>query len=136
MLKLREICLKFSMFCMVSIMLMLAWVIVGAVSEAPIVAGGSWFEYMVPLFAIWTTASCCSEMVAGKRSINNFIDMITTIIAIIVVIAALHFEISFESVKTAIISMKAPAIVTIFLALFVSVGNELIVNIITKGDKD
>lgn len=132
MLKIKDILRKVFVFGGFSILGLLIWVIIGAVNEAPVVAGASWFELSLGLFTVWMVAANVSEMLLGKSSLHNFIDMITIIIAIVITIAFLNFSISFDSLKIAILSMKAPVAVTIGLALFIAIGNELIAGLINK----
>lgn len=134
--KLKNIVVKGSVFGTFSLLGLTAWIVIGALNEEAQVAGGSWFELALGLAVIWGVAANVSEMVVSNSSLHNFVDMITILFAIIVVLVVGKFSISFESVTVAVKSMKWPLIVTAVLALFIAVSTELIAGLISKKTGD
>ena len=132
---LKKMIKKFFLSLILSVLGLATWIVIGALDEQAKVAGGSWFEMTLGLFAIWIIAAIITEFIFGNSALHVFADMIAVIIAITIVLTVGKFGITFVSVPEAVRSMKWPFIVTPILNIFFAFGSEGVSALISKIGK-
>lgn len=99
-----------------SIIGMMIWVIIGAFSSAPI-AGGSWYDLGTGLIIIWFVSAIATESEKKSGAVNMWVDFIFIVVATIITIKPMKFNISFATVQEELISLKKPLIASAVLVL-------------------